>query len=73
MDATAETKVVCEPTHSKAMPRPLGLFSRCKDSSSLVDTSHPNNMGGIIIANCKREEDIALQRYPLSNAIFAEL
>ena len=39
----------------------------------LVDTSNPNNMGGIITTNCKREEDVAMQRYPLYNAIFAEI
>ena len=38
-----------------------------------IDMSDPNNMGGIIITNCKREEDVAMQRYPLSNIIFAEL
>ena len=39
----------------------------------LVDTSDPNNMKGIINTNHKREEDVAMQRYPLSNAIFANL
>ena len=30
-------------------------------------------MGGIIITNHKSEEDVAMQRYPLSNAICSEL
>ena len=38
-----------------------------------IDTSDPNNYGGILIANHKKEEDIAAQRYPLTSAIFAEL
>jgi hypothetical protein len=35
--------------------------------------SDPNNWGAALIANCKKEEDIAVQRLPLYNAIFAEL
>ena len=35
--------------------------------------SDPNNMGGIIITNHAREEDIAIQRYPLSLEILAKL
>ncbi len=38
-----------------------------------IDISDPNNLGGIIITNRKREEDVAAQRCPLSNAIFAKL
>jgi hypothetical protein len=38
-----------------------------------VDTSDPTNDAGIIINNCKKQEDIAVQRLPLSNEIFVEL
>ena len=37
-----------------------------------VDRFDSNNTGGIIITNRKREEDIVLQGYPLSSAVFAE-
>ena len=40
---------------------------------SPVNPSDPNNMGGIIITNHGREEDIAMQRYPLNSAILAKL
>ena len=40
---------------------------------SPVNPSDPNNAGGIIIMNHKREEDIAVQRYPLNSAILAKL
>ena len=40
---------------------------------SPVDQSGPNNMGGIIIKNHEREEDIASQRYPLNSANLAKL
>ena len=36
-----------------------------------VDISDPNNLGGIIITNRKREEDVATQKSPLLNPIFA--
>jgi hypothetical protein len=38
-----------------------------------IDSSDPNNVGAMLISNCKKEEDIAVQRLPLNNAIFAEL
>ena len=41
--------------------------------SSPIDTSDPNNLGGSMINNCKKEEDIAVQRLPLSPAIFEEI
>jgi hypothetical protein len=44
-----------------------------QDSKPPIDMSDPNNLGGIIITNRKREEDFAAQQSPLSNAIFAEL
>jgi hypothetical protein len=38
-----------------------------------VDSSDPNNMAGILINNLIKEEDIARQRSPLDNNIFAKL
>ncbi len=38
-----------------------------------IDASDPNNDGRCLINNCKKEEDIALQQLPLTNAIFAKL
>ena len=51
----------------------IGTLFTLRGFNPPVDTSNHNNMGGIIITNLKKEEDIAMQRYPLSNAIFAEL
>jgi hypothetical protein len=51
----------------------LGTLFTLRGFKPPIDISDPNNLGGIIITNCKREEDIAAQRSPLSNAIFAEL
>ena len=51
----------------------IGTLFTLQGFKPLVDTSDPNNMGGIIVANRKREEDVKMQRYPLSNAIFAEI
>ena len=50
----------------------LTLFT-LQDFPSPVDPSDPNNMGDIIITNQEREEDFALQRYPLNSAILAKL
>jgi hypothetical protein len=41
--------------------------------TSPVDLSDPNNAAGIIIMNHKKEEDIAVQHYPLNSAILAKL
>ena len=38
-----------------------------------IDLSDPNNYGGTLIVNHRREEDIAAQQYPLTSAIVAEL
>ena len=51
----------------------IGTLLTLQGIKPLVDMSDPNNIGGIIIKNRKREEDVAMQRYPLSNAIFSEL
>jgi hypothetical protein len=40
---------------------------------SPVDPSGTNNIGGVIISNHRREENIAMQRYPLNLKILAEL
>jgi hypothetical protein len=51
----------------------IGTLFTLQGFKSPIDISNPNNLGGIIITNQKREEDVAAQRSPLSNAIFAEL
>ena len=51
----------------------IGTLFTLRGFKPPVDISDPNNLGGIIITNRKREEDVAAQRSPLSNAIFAEL
>jgi hypothetical protein len=38
-----------------------------------ADLSNPNNMMAILLNNMLREEDIARQRAPLNNKIFARL
>ena len=51
----------------------IGTLFTLRGFKPPIDISDPNNLGGIIITNRKREEDVAAQRCPLSNAIFAEL
>ena len=51
----------------------IGTLFTLRGFKPPIDISDPNNLGGIIITNRKREEEIAAQRCPLSNAIFAEL
>ena len=51
----------------------IGTMFTLQGFNPPVDILDPNNLGGIIITNCKREEEVASQRCPLSNAIFAEL
>ena len=41
--------------------------------TSPVNLSDPNNAAGIIIMNHKKEEDIAVQQYPLNSAILEKL
>ena len=40
---------------------------------SPIDLSDPDDYGGTLIINHKREEYIAAQRYPLMSAIFTKL
>jgi len=51
----------------------IGTLFTLRGFKPPIDISDPNNLGGIIITNRKREEEITAQRCPLSNAIFAEL
>ncbi len=51
----------------------IGTLFTLRGFKPPIDISDRNNLGGIIITNRKREEDIAAQRRPLSNAIFAKL
>jgi hypothetical protein len=46
---------------------------KLRSFSPLVDFSNPNNMTAILLNNMLREEDIARQRAPLDNKIFAKL
>jgi hypothetical protein len=48
------------------------LFKLCGFAPP-ADLSDPNNMTSILINNMLRKEDIACQRAPLDNKIFAEL
>ena len=51
----------------------LGYLFTLRGFKSPIDSSDPNNVGAMLISNCKKEEDIAVQRLPLNNSIFAEL
>jgi hypothetical protein len=51
----------------------IGTLFTLRGFKPPIDISDPNNLGGIIITNCKREEDVAAQCSPLSNQIFAEV
>ena len=53
--------------------RAIGTLFTLRGFKPPVDISNPNILGGIIIMNRKREEDITAQQNPLSNPIFAEL
>jgi hypothetical protein len=46
---------------------------KLRSFSPPADLSDPNNMTAILLNNMSREEDIARQRAPLDNKIFAEL
>jgi hypothetical protein len=48
-------------------------FFKLRSFSPPADLSDPNNMMAILLNNMLREEDIARQRAPLANKIFAEL
>ena len=51
----------------------IGTLFTLRGYNPPVVTSDLNNEGSCIISNCKKEEDIAIQRLPLNNKIFAEL
>jgi len=51
----------------------IGLLFGLRGFDPPIVMSDPNNWGAALIANCKKEEDIAVQRLPLNNTIFAEL
>ena len=51
----------------------IGTLFTLRGFKPPVDISDPNNLGGIIITNRKREEDVAVQQSPLSNPFFSEL
>jgi len=51
----------------------IGILFSLRGFNPPVVTSDLNNEGACIISNCKKEEDIAIQRLPLNNKIFAEL
>ena len=49
----------------------IGTLFTLRGYNPPVVTSDLNNEGSCIISNCKKEEDIAIQRLPLNNKIFA--
>ena len=51
----------------------IGNLFRLRGFCPPIDTSDPDNYGGTLKNNHRKEEDIAVQRYPLTAAIFAEL
>jgi hypothetical protein len=51
----------------------ISILFTLRGFRSPVDPPDPNNAGGNTIMNHKREEDIAVQRYPLNSAILAKL
>ena len=51
----------------------IGLLFGLSGFNSTIVMLDPNNWGAALIANCKKEEYIAVQRLPLNNAIFSEL
>ena len=51
----------------------IGLLFGLRGFDPPIVMSDPNNWGASLISNCKKEEDIAVQRLPLNNTIFAEL
>ena len=51
----------------------IGFFFSLRGFNPPVVMADLNNEGSCIISNCKKEEDIAIQRLPLNNRIFAEL
>jgi len=51
----------------------IGLLLSFQGFNPPVVMADLNNEGACIISNCKKQEDVALQRLPLNNRIFAEL
>jgi hypothetical protein len=51
----------------------IGLLFGLRGFDPPIVKDDPNNWGALLIANCKKEEDIAVQRLPLNSAIYAEL
>ena len=51
----------------------IGFLFSLRGFNPPVVMADLNNEGSCIISNCKKEEDIAIQRLPLNNRIFAEL
>jgi hypothetical protein len=49
----------------------MGLLFGLRGFDPPIVMSDPNNWGATLISNCKKEEDIAFQRLPLNNKIFA--
>jgi hypothetical protein len=54
--------------HTTAVDMPFEL----KKHRPPIDINHNNYMAGVIINNIIKEENIAVQRWPLDNTIFAE-
>jgi hypothetical protein len=51
----------------------VNTFFKLRGFTPPADLSDPSNMTSILINNMLRKEDLARQRAPLDNEIFAEL
>jgi hypothetical protein len=57
----------------KGYTKVVNTLFRLQSMPILADLSDPNNMSAILINNMLQEEQVARQRAPLNNKIFAEL
>ncbi len=65
-------QVLCSATVQGYAKAVNNLF-KLRSFSPPADLSDPNNMAAILLNNMLQEEDIARQRAPLNNKIFAKL
>ena len=73
MNYTNKYGLCAETLVSVGYAKAIVFLLTLQDFPSLINPSYPNNTGGIIITNHKREEDIAMQKYPPNSAILAKL
>ncbi len=65
-------QVLCSAT-VRGYAKAVNNLFKLRSLSPLADLSNPNNMTAILLNNMLWEEDIARQRAPLDNKIFAKL